>query len=287
MQSYEGLRLPRKIAPLVLSPLFIGLLLSALPGATTEKTVAQIVEEQARAVLVVYNFGPGRALQGRGSGFLVRPNGIFVTNFHVVEGSAAVAIKLPDRREFAATGIVALRPDLDLAVLKVEAQGLPVVALGDSDAVKVGEQAVAIGSPMGLENTVSDGLISAIRKAGPGGRILQITSPISPGSSGGPLFNTKGEVVGITFAGFDEGQNLNFAIPINNAKPLIRDVASMAFSPSALAAKEECPVIGNRVSGIYHVRGGQFYARMRRSPNRICFQSEADAVQAGFRRSLR
>lgn len=288
MQSQDGPRLPRKLAPLTLGLLVIGLLLSALPGATAEKTVAQIVEEQGKAVLVVLNLGPGMALQGHGSGFLVRPNGVFVTNFHVIEGAAAVAVKVPDGREFAATGIVALKPELDLAILKVDAKGLPVVTVGDSDAAKVGDRAIAIGSPMGLENTVSDGLISAIREEGPGEKVLQISAPISPGSSGGPLFNLRGEVIGVTFAQLVEGQNLNFAIPINHAKPLIRDAPSVPFSPGALVPEsDDCPVIGNRVSSIYHVHGGQSYERMRTSPNRVCFQTEAEAVQAGFRRSLR
>lgn len=282
------MRLLPKIALLLLSLLFGGLLLSVPADATAEKTVVQIVEEQGKAVLVVLNLGPGMALRGHGSGFLVRQNGVFVTNFHVIERATAVGIRLRDGREFAVTGIVELKPELDLAVLKTDALGLPVVSLGDSDAVKAGERAIAIGSPMGLENTVSDGLVSAIRQVGPGERIFQFTSPISPGSSGGPLFNMNGEVIGITFAGLDEGQNLNFAIPINYAKPLIRDAATVVFSPTALLPKDQdCPVIGNRVSGVYHLPGGQFYDQMRVSPNRVCFQSEEEAVQARFRRSVR
>jgi S1-C subfamily serine protease len=208
----------------------------------------------------------------------------------VIERAAAVRIKLPAGGEFAATGIVALKPDLDLAVLRVEAQGVPVVALGDSDAVQVGERVVAIGSPMGLQNTVSDGLVSAIREKA-GQKVFQITAPVSPGSSGGPLFNAKGQVIGITFASVTEGQNLNFAIPINDAKPLIGDATATTLESGTLsprpAGRDDCPVVGNRVSGIYHLPGGQFYHQMQFSRNGVCFQSEADATRAGFRRSLR
>lgn len=257
-------------------------------GATAEKTVTQIFEEQGKAVIHVSNLGPLKLPQGLGSGFLVRPNGVFVTNFHVVERASSVQIKLPDGREFDVTGIVAKNPHLDLAILKVEAQELPVVTLGDSDAVKVGERVIAIGSPMGLENTVSDGLVSAIREDEPGEKLFQITSPVSPGSSGGPLFNTKGEVIGITFLQFPEGQSLNFAIPINYAKPLIRDGPIQAFEPDALMPKlENCPVIGNRRSGVYHLPGGQFYEQMKLSPDGVCFKSEEEALLFGFRRSQR
>jgi S1-C subfamily serine protease len=229
-------------------------------------------------------------VRAQGSGFLVDATGVFVTNFHVIDRATTVMAKLADGREFAVTGIVALKPDLDLAILKIDAQGLPVVTLGDSETAKVGQRVVAIGSPLGFENTVSDGLISAIRESGPGGKVFQITSPVSPGSSGGVLMNTEGKVIGITFAQVTEAQNLNFAIPINQVKPLIRDEPVVAFSPGALvprAEDTECPVIGNKMSGIYHVSGGQFYGQMRASQHRVCFKTEEEAGRAGFRRSLR
>jgi len=225
-----------------------------------------------------------------GTGFLIKPNGVFVTNFHVVKRAHAVSVKLPDKREFPVTGVVAVNPDLDLAILKIETDKLPVVTLGDSDTVKVGDRILAIGSPMGLESTLSDGLVSAIREGdSPGeGKIFQITAPVSSGSSGGVLLNMKGEVIGVTYAQLTEGQNLNFAIPINYAKQLIRDGRIEPFSPRALLPTEQdCPVIGNRKSGIYHLPGGQFYNQMRVSPNGVCFQSEEEAGQAGFRRSKR
>lgn len=288
MQSRWGLKVLSKFAP-IFTVLWILNLATPCAGATPEKTISQIFKEQGKAVIVVSNLGPGKILQRFGSGFLVRPSGVFVTNFHVVERAIAVSMKLPDGREFPVTGIVALNPDLDLAIFKIEANNLPVVTLGDSDAVKVGERIVAIGSPMGLENTVSDGLVSAIREGeAPGEKVFQISSPISPGSSGGALLNMKGEVIGVTFAQLTEGQNLNFAIPINFVKQLISGGQVKTFSPGALVPNEEnCPVIGNQRSGIYHLPGGQFYDQMRFSPDRVCFQSEEEAFKAGFRRSKR
>jgi S1-C subfamily serine protease len=262
-------------------------LANPIAEATAEKTAQQIFEEQGRAIVVVLNHGPGTTLRGFGSGFLVRPNGVFVTNFHVVERAAAVSIKLTDGRQFPVTGILSLDPDTDIAILKVAAKNLPVVTLGDSDSVKVGQQVLAIGSPMGLENTVSDGLISAIRRE-EGEKIFQISAPISSGSSGGALLDMKGEVIGVPFAVLTEGQNLNFAIPISYVKRLLTSVAIRPFAPETLVYKEgSCPIIGNARSGIYHIPGGQYYDQMRFSPDRACFRSEEEAHRAGFRRATR
>ena len=264
------------------------LLVSPRYSAGADKTIVQIAEEQGKAVVVVTNFGFGMFPQALGSGFLVRPNGVFITNFHVVQHASAVQLKLPGGREFAATGVIALSTDWDIAILKVEADGLPVVSLGDSDTVKVGERVVAIGSPLGLEKTVSDGLISAIREDKPGEKIFQVTTPVSQGSSGGALLNMKGEVIGIIVASVPEGQNLNLAIPINYAKPLIRDGPIEAINSQALVPQiGQCPVIGNSKSGIYHLPGGQFYLQMHASPDGVCFKSEEEAIKAGFRPSLR
>jgi S1-C subfamily serine protease len=126
-------------------------------------------------------------------------------------------------------------PDNDWSKGKIKAHGFHFrpLRLGDSDRLQVGEEVVAIGNPLSLESTVSSGIVSAIRPTEvQGHKFLQITAPISPGSSGGPLFNMAGEVVGITTSRMKEGQNLNFAIPINDVKPLVR--ASLSSKPSFL-----------------------------------------------------
>ncbi len=263
------------------------LFVNPLEGLGTEKTISQIVEEQGRAVIYIVSIARGGKVLAQGSGFLVRPDGVFVTNFHVVENAAAVAIRLPDGRELQVTGLIAVKPEYDLAVLKVESGGLPVVPLGDSTTVKVGERVVAIGSPLGLENTVSEGIVSAIREEN-GYRIFQITAPVSPGSSGGPLFDMNGKVIGVTFLQITEGQNLNFAIPSSYLEPVLRQMQVKKFTtPVRAPGAEDCPVVGNRSSGIYHVPGGRFYGQMLASRNRVCFADEDEALRAGYRRSRR
>jgi len=135
----------------------------------------------------------------QGTGFLVSTDGRIVTNYHVIKGASSAIVKLPDGAFFDVDGVVAFDKARDLAVIKAHGQNFRVVILGDSDRIQVGEEVVAIGSPLSLESTVSNGIVSAIRTIEKeGGKFLQVTTPISPGSSGGPLFNMAGEVVGIT-----------------------------------------------------------------------------------------
>jgi S1-C subfamily serine protease len=252
------------------------------------QTPEEIFAQRSPGVLLVQGVGPFSLPQSSGTGFIVGSTGVFVTNFHVIEHAQEVTVKLKDGREFKVSGSVELNRDLDLAVLKIDAQNLVTVPLGNSDAMRVGQRVLAIGNPMGLEQTISDGLISAIRGDTPDEKLFQITAPISPGSSGGPLFNLNGEVIGITVAQLTEGQNLNFAIPINAAKPFIKEGPIQAFSSqSSLPTVQDCPVVGNLKSGIYHVPGGQYYAGMIFSPDAVCFKSEEEAKKSGFRQSQR
>jgi hypothetical protein len=179
----------------------------------------------------------------QGSGFLVSNDGLVVTNYHVIaEGSSAV-LKFPNGAFFAVDGVVASDKARDVAVIKAHGSDFRTLTLGNSDRVQVGEAVVAIGNPLSLESTVSDGIVSGIRTVEKlGGKFLQITTPISPGSSGGPLFNMAGEVVGITTMYLEGGENLNFAIPINDAKRLLPlpppgyNLADVRVNPSGLKA---------------------------------------------------
>lgn len=156
----------------------------------------------------------------QGSGFFVSKDGLIVTNYHVIsEGSSAV-VKLPDGAFYVVDGVLTFDKARDIAVIKAHGKNFQTLALGNSDRIQVGEQVVAIGTPLSLEATVSNGIVSAIREV-EGGKFLQVTAPISPGSSGGPLFNMAGQVVGITTMYLKGGENLNFAIPINDVKPLL------------------------------------------------------------------
>lgn len=184
------------------------------------KGIPEIVKEQADAVVflrVITKDGERRL----GTGFLVRRTGEILTNFHLVEDAKAMTVKLRNEDVYDEVTLLQADPRRDIALIKVRAWNLPVVKLGNSDLVQVGERVVAIGNPRGLEQTVTDGLVSAVRDTGKGYKLFQMSVPISTGSSGGPLFNMAGEAIGITAAYLEGGQNLNFAIPINYGLALL------------------------------------------------------------------
>ncbi len=149
-----------------------------------------------------------------GSGFFVRNNQI-ATNLHVVSGAARGYARLGGKKtKYNIEGITAVDKARDLVILKISALGTQGIPLGNSDMVQIGDSIYAVGNPRGLEGTFSQGIISSIRKVGTD-KIFQLTAPISPGSSGGPVLNDKGEVIGVSVATYRGGQNLNFAIPSN------------------------------------------------------------------------
>lgn len=160
-----------------------------------------------------------------GSGIIIDKDGYIITNNHVVEGADEIKVKLADGREFKAK-VTGRDPKTDLALIKISSvfKNLPVLTLGDSDRIRVGEWVLAIGNPFGLEHTVTQGIISASGRvigAGPYDNFLQTDAPINPGNSGGPLVNMKGEVIGISTAIIASGQGIGFAIPSNMAKSII------------------------------------------------------------------
>ena len=159
---------------------------------------------------------------GAGSGFIVSPDGVILTNAHVVQGASEVTVKLADRREFRAK-VLGSDPRTDVAVLKIDAKNLPTVPLGNARALQTGEWVLAIGSPFGLESTVTAGVVSATgRSLGNDSQVqfIQTDVAVNPGNSGGPLLNTRGEVVGINSQIYSQTggyQGLSFAIPIDVA----------------------------------------------------------------------
>jgi serine protease Do len=162
--------------------------------------------------------------QGAGSGFIISKDGLIVTNNHVVEGAKELTVTLADKQEYPAK-IIGRDPKTDIAVVKIEPKGaLTAVTLGDSDQLRVGDWVVAVGNPFGLSNTVTAGIVSAKKRvigAGPYDDFIQTDAPINPGNSGGPLFNLKGEVVGINTAIIPNGQGIGFAVASNLAKNLL------------------------------------------------------------------
>jgi len=174
---------------------------------------------------------PRRTVRSLGSGFIVNADGYVVTNNHVVDGATEIKVTLADGRELAAK-VLGRDPKTDLALLKIDATGLPLIALGDSTQLQVGEPVMAIGNPFGLEQTVTTGIVSATGRVigeGPYDDFIQTDASINPGNSGGPLINSKGQAVGINTALVSQSGGsvgIGFAIPINLAKPVLTQLAA-------------------------------------------------------------
>lgn len=192
--------------------------------------LAQSAREVAKkvspsVVLLVAEDKNGQPL-AMGSGFVVK-DGVVATNLHVLEHASRGYAKLAERKEkFNIAGTVAIDAARDIALLAVEDIKAPALSVGDSKQLAVGDEVYAVGNPRGLEGTFSAGIISSVRKVGDDS-LLQITAPISPGSSGGPVVNSKGDVIGVAVATFKGGQNLNFAIPSDYLSALTRQIKPM------------------------------------------------------------
>ena len=238
--------LPKQLVSLTGTAL---LLLSITTGASA-LTTEQLAEKALAATVYLEMKDSTGTTLSFGSGFFVRPNQI-ATNFHVIEGARQGTAKLVGKyTRYQIEGIVATDKDNDLAVLKVTAYGVTPLSLGDSDTVNIGAKVYVAGNPKGLEGTFSDGLISR-RERHPKKR-LQMTAPISPGSSGGPVLNSKGEVIGISVSVHRalDAQNLNFAIPSNALKALL----AKARPPKPLSQNSQS------ISGeTYFLRGNAKY----------------------------
>jgi Do/DeqQ family serine protease len=175
---------------------------------------------------------PEKVERGTGSGFILSADGRVLTNAHVVEGAERVKVTLKDGQVYEGQ-VVGVDPMTDVAVVKINAQDLPVVALGQSDSLLPGEWAIAIGNPLGLDNTVTVGIISALGRSSsevgvPDKRVkfIQTDAAINPGNSGGPLLNARGEVIGVNTAIRADAQGLGFAIPIQTAQRIAEQLFS-------------------------------------------------------------
>jgi S1-C subfamily serine protease len=207
----------------VTGPWLIGIVTLALGCSSYARTgnrvplsTKEIVDRAKPAVVRV------ESESGVGTGFVVGSDGRVVTNLHVIVQAKDITVQLADKRTFRVERVLAMDVDRDLVIVKIDATGLPTVPLGNSDLVSAGERVVVIGNPLGvLDYTVSDGLISAVRQHSAETRVIQTSAPISQGSSGGPLFNNYGEVIGIATFFSTQGQNLNFAIPSNYLRPML------------------------------------------------------------------
>jgi len=210
----------------------------AYPFTATEKSDAELLDAYSRAVIsVVDGVGPSVVSisvdkrpsrrsperEGAGSGVVIAPDGYILTNSHVVSNARRLATTFTDGTQAKAT-LIGEDPATDLAVIRAEASGLPYALLGDSGALRVGQLVIAMGNPLGFQSTVSTGVISALGRAlrSREGRliesIIQHTAPLNPGNSGGPLLDSRGEVVGVNTAIIMMAQGIGFAIPADTAR---------------------------------------------------------------------
>jgi S1-C subfamily serine protease len=269
------------------------------PNALTqdEATIIRVAREIRPTVVSVSQ----RA--GSGSGIIVNRDGVVLTNAHVVGQSRTVEVGLADGRTL--TGQVAgVDPTIDVAVVRVPAQNLPAAPLGDSDRLQVGQAAIAIGNPLGLERTVTSGVVSAVNRNPRGislDGLIQTDAAISPGNSGGPLVDSRGRVIGINTAVLSGAgaSGLGFAVPINLANDVVRQIletgritraylgVSFADVDQELARQFGLPVKQGIIIGA--VEGGSPAARAGIRPQDIIVKGNDTAVESGgdLRRLLR
>jgi serine protease Do len=216
---------------------------AALTSNTNTNFISTAVEQTGPAVVRIDSTrtvqssysGYGRIARGTGSGFIIRSNGLILTNAHVVDGADRVTVTLKDGRKLAGR-VLGEDRQMDVAVVQIQATNLSTVSIGNSDQLKPGEWAIAIGNPLGLDNTVTVGIVSGTgrssRAIGAGRdrsrSFIQTDAAINPGNSGGPLLNQRGEVIGINTAIIQGAQGLGFAIPINQAQQIANQLIAQA-----------------------------------------------------------
>ena len=192
---------------------FFSLLLISFP-ALPQTDLTDLIKKAEPSIVVILTYDQKGKRLGQGTGFFIAKNGDVISNHHVLQGASRSRVKLSSGEEYTVTRLAAEDPEGDLVRIAVDIPEEKVTPLSISPATpRVGEKVVVIGTPLGLDQTVSDGIVSAIREIPGFGKILQMTAPISPGSSGSPVLNMKGDVVGIATFLLVAGQNLNFAVP--------------------------------------------------------------------------
>jgi S1-C subfamily serine protease len=243
--------------------------LSAKTKATAQPKAApvrrysteELFQLASPAVVLVEVYDAEGHKRGLGSGFAASTDGSVITNYHVIRGASRATAKFGDGTFAPVQGVVAYDPGHDVAVIKIQVVSPPALKLGDSDKLRVGDHIVAVGSPLGLQNTISEGIVSAMRAG-----LIQMSAPISPGSSGGPILNPAGEVVAISVATVMSGQNLNFAVPVNWAKRYLGEAPARSLADVA----QENTVVQSVLKGPVSVAAGQTQnSQVLVDPNRM------------------
>jgi hypothetical protein len=226
---------PLAVVAAILAPLAMIAPVRAQSGPSLE----ELADRATRAVVLIDARTPSGTRQG--SGFLVDGSGRILTNYHVIRDARSLRVKLAAGDLYDVVSILASDERRDLAVLQIAGFDLPSLPLANSDSVKIGNPVVVIGSPLGLENTVTTGIVSGRRQEPEGFQLLQISAPASRGSSGGPVLSQAGDVIAIASSQMQSGQNLNFAVPINYARGLLDHIDGeplQVLRPEAPRAEE-------------------------------------------------
>jgi len=214
---------------------------------------------------------------GSGTGFLISPDGLLVTNEHVIHGAKTMIAKAENGGLFPIRKVLAVDSSNDLALLQLEAKDLPYLSLAPQGLAEAGSRIAVMGSPLGLEGTLSEGIISARRKL-PGQKreVLQISAPISPGSSGSPVLDSQGRVVGVASFLLLEGQSLNFASPVEKIYPLLnragRNYTARTSAPAEKIHTEETPTT-------YLVKPGDTLIRISRGLGKQGIRTTVDEIR--------
>lgn len=229
------------VRPLVL----VSLLTLIASYSVAQQNVADVVKKSSDAVVLIVISNASGEETALGSGFLISADGEIVTNHHVIKDAHSAIVKLSNGAFFPVAGVLADDSDRDLAIIRVNGKSLPFLSLGEIDKVQVGDHVVAIGSPLGLEGTVSDGVVSAFRDLN-NRKWIQTTAPASHGNSGGPLLDMSDHVVGVITLGVNPelGQNLNFAVPCSEVASLIV-TAHQHATPLASVADKTASTLSN------------------------------------------
>ena len=207
----------------------------------TKLSATEISEKVSKSVFYIEIYDANKKVLGSGSGFFVTADGVAVTNYHVIEGTASAQITTINGEKYEVSDVIAFDEQLDVAIIRVSKKSVsgnavmsfPALKMADSDKIKAGQNVYAIGSPVGLQNTISNGIISNTNQTVDESTFIQITAPISHGSSGGALVDEYGEVLGITSAGIEDAQNIGFAIPINIIKQFDLSAKGMPYGDFA------------------------------------------------------
>jgi S1-C subfamily serine protease len=230
------------------------------------RAVVSVVDKVGPSVVSIHVTTKGRRdsamSEGAGSGFIIAPDGFVVTNHHVVDGASGLNVVLTDGRELSAR-VIGSDAATDLAVIRVQDGNLPIAVIGDSEALRVGQLAIAIGNPLGFQSTVSTGVISALGRnlRSQSGRlienVIQTDVPLNPGNSGGPLVDSRGRVVGINTAMIRMAQGLSFAVPSNTATWVVGElIREGRVRRVVIGVAGQTRPVGRRIQRRYDLAGG-------------------------------